>query len=664
MPTMHSNPPGPPLDTLPTLQPSTAPPAGPSADGADARSETSPHADRASGDAESVKTAVHGSAAPDRRPSSATEVSPVEGKVASAGNVDEGDQEPAVPAERFENGLVDQTSYMPVKSILIVFASMQLAVLLSFLDQTIVSTALPNISAAFNAGRSSSFVAAAYLLTSSAVQPVWGRLSDVFGRKITLLSCVAIFLVGSLACALAKSMLQLIIFRGLQGVGGGGLLTLVLIIVSDIVSLKDRGKYQGLTEATILVGNGAGPILGGVMAQKLTWNWCFWINLPIGGVAMAVILFFLPLKAVRGSMKQKLLQIDYGGALLSTFATVLVILPLNWGGVSFPWVSGPVLGCLISGIVGYGVFVLYEWRVAKIPIVPPFIFKNQTVSAVFASTFLNGATILTQVYYLPQFYQVVRGDSPIRSGVLILPQLTMTTFTVFVSGQLVARTGEYKPMICVGYALWAIGLGLLSTLDEKTSVARIVGYQILNGAGQGGTLQTSMVAAQAAVARSEMSVVTSVRNFMRSLGGTVFLVIAATILNNTLRSKLSPLGFEQSLISAVIDDPTGIWRSSSREGTTLLELPQAEKDQIISAYVDGFHTLFHVLAGLISGAFVIAVVLIKRHSLSRKDEEALKQKGQDWVQRQKDKKKKGGESAEDDAEKGAAAGRPSVEGAR
>lgn len=298
--------------------------------------------------------------------------------------------------------------------------------------------------------------------------------------------------------------------------------------------------------------------------------------------------------------------------------------------------SGPVLGCLISGVVGYGVFLLYEWRVAKIPIVPrassqissrlvrrsrftngrpAFIFKNQTVAAVFVSTFLNGATILTQVrsplfpqpagrrcprslanecsspppplkvYYLPQYFQVVRGESPIGSGVLILPQLILTTVFVAISGQLVARTGEYKvrsvlvlaftfcadalgstqPSICVGYAMWAIGLGLLSTLDENTSVARIVGYEILNGgaclplhvragcrrgesqrltrtdllsrlpnfscaAGQGGTLQTSMVAAQAAVARSEMSVVTSVRNFMRSLGGTVFLVIAATIL--------------------------------------------------------------------------------------------------------------------------------------
>ncbi|BGP38778.1 hypothetical protein JCM10449v2_002715 [Rhodotorula kratochvilovae] len=349
-------------------------------------------------------------------------------------------------------------------------------------------------------------------------------------------------------------------------------------------------------------------------------------------------------------MKEKLLQIDYGGALLATFATVLVILPLNWGGVSFEWVSGPVLGCLISGVVGYAVFMVYEWKIASIPIVPPFIFRNQTVAAVFASTFLNGATILSQVYYLPQYFQVVRGDSPIRSGVLIIPQLVTTTVFVFVSGQIVSRTGEYKPSICIGYAMWTIGLGLLSTLDENTSTARIVGYQILNGAGQGGTLQTSMVAVQAAVARSEMSVVTSVRNFMRSLGGTVFLVIAATILNNTLRSKLTPLGFANDLIAAVIDDPTAIWRSTTNESTRLVDLSQLQKGQIIAAYVQGFHTLFHVLCGLIGGAFLIGVFLIKRHSLSRDDEDALKQRGKEWVQRQKDKKKKG--DTADEAEKG------------
>ncbi|GAA5969764.1 hypothetical protein JCM11641_008035 [Rhodosporidiobolus odoratus] len=603
------------------------------------------------GEAGSQKTAVESA-----EPISEERVGAGEGKVGNDGETEENGKKPDQLATHHANGLQDQTNYMPVRQILVVFLSMQLAVLLSFLDQTIVSTSLPNISAAFNAGRSSSFVAAAYLLTQTAMQPVWGRLSDVFGRKITLICCVVIFTIGSLACALAQSMLQLIIFRGMQGFGGGGLLTLVLIIVSDIVSLKDRGKYQGVTEITIAIGNGVGPIIGGVMAQKLTWRWCFWINLPIAGASIVVIALFLPLKKVTGSTKEKLLKIDYGGALLTIAATVLVILPLNWGGTSFPWVSGPVLGCLFAGIFTFVLFMLWEWKVAKIPVVPPFIFKQRTVAAIFASTFFSGATILCQLYYLPQYFQVCRGDSAIRSGVLIIPQLVTTTVFVFISGQLVARTGEYKPSICVGYAVWAIGLGLLSTLHENTSTAKVVGYQLLNGAGQGQTLQTSMVAAQAAVARSEMSVVTSVRNFMRSLGGTVFLVIASAIINNTLRSRLNPLGFSPTLIDALIDDPTGIWRTSSSTSSasssaSLLNLPQSQKDQIIAGYVRGFHILFWMLTGFIAVNFVVAVTLIERHDLRRKDEEALKQRGKDWVDRQKEKKK-GKKGDVDEAEKG------------
>jgi MFS family permease len=177
-------------------------------------------------------------------------------------------------------------------------------VFLSFLDQTIVSAALPVISAYFDSGRSSSFVGSAYLLTSTAMQPIWGRLSDVFGRKVTLLACVVVFIIGSLACAVAQTMIQLIVFRGMQGFGGGGLITLTLIIISDVVSLRDRGKYQGVTEITIAIANGGGPLLGGVMAEKISWRWFFWINLPIGGFCLAVIVFFLPLKPVHGSIKE------------------------------------------------------------------------------------------------------------------------------------------------------------------------------------------------------------------------------------------------------------------------------------------------------------------------------------------------------------------------
>ncbi|CEQ41414.1 SPOSA6832_03141, partial [Sporobolomyces salmonicolor] len=507
-----------------------------------------------------------------------------------------------------------------------------------------VDRSLPNISAAFDAGRSSSFVAAAYLLTSTAFQPIWGRLSDVFGRKVTLIVCVVFFTIGSLACAVAQSMLQLIIFRGLQGVGGGGLLTLVLIIVSDVVTLKERGKYQGITEATIMIGNGI-------------------------GLSIIVIALFLPLKQVKGSMKKKLKQIDYGGSFLTMSASVLLILPLNWGGTSFPWVSGPVLGCLIAGVVTFAIFFVWEGKIAKIPVVPPAIFKQRTVATIFYNTFCSGATILVQLYYMSVFLlflamgrltcpllvylQVARGYSAIRSGVLILPQLVLTTFWVFVTGQLIARTGQYKPSICVGYAIWTIGLGLLSTIDQHTSDARLIGFLIINATGQGQTLQSSMVAAQAAVARSEMSVVTSTRNFCRSLGGTIFLVIASAILNNTLRSNLNRLGFASSIIDSLIDDPTGIWRVTADNGSMLFDLSATQKSQIIEAYVKGFHTLFRVFVGLIGCNCITATLLIERHSLDRKDEDALKQRGKDWVEKQK-AKKKGAKGAKEagDAEKG------------
>ncbi|KAK4331764.1 LOW QUALITY PROTEIN: Major facilitator superfamily domain-containing protein, partial [Rhodotorula toruloides] len=574
--------------------------------------------DGAVGDAASGKTAIE----------AAADMSAGPGGTESAGK-DEEDKEGDQLATHHKNGLQDQTNY--IKS----WSSLPLSVLLAFFDQTITATALPSISAYFNAGRASAFVTAAYLLTSTAMQPVWGRLSDIFGRKYTLMLCVLIFAIGSLACALARTMVQLIIFRGMQGVGGAGLLTLVLIIVSDIVSLKERGKYQGVTEITIMAA-------------------CSSRILPCCAAAIAVIAYFLPLKAVKGSAKEKLKKIDYGGAVLTVAATVLLILPLNWGGTSFPWVSGPVLGCLIASFFAFAIFFLWEWKVARIPIVPPFIFKNQTVAAIFASTFLSGSTILCQLYYLPQYFQVVRGDSPTRSGVLIIPQLITTTVFVFLSGQLVSRTGEYKPSIVVGYAIWAVGLGLLSTLDQHSSTARIVGYQLLNGAGQGQTLQTSMVAAQAAVERSEMSVVTSVRNFMRSLGGTVSLVVAATILNNNLNSKLTPLGYSHSTISAIVDDPVGIWQSSSRDASVLYNLSSTQKAQIVEAYVVGFNTVFHVLTGLIGANFLIALLLVKRHSLQRKDEEALKQRGKEWIQHRKEKKRGAGGRNLDEAEKGEA----------
>ncbi|KAM0750320.1 MFS general substrate transporter [Meredithblackwellia eburnea MCA 4105] len=567
---------------------------------------------------------------------------------------------PAELATHFKNGLQDQSNYLPAKQIIIVFLGMTMVIFLSFMDQTIVSTALPIISSAFNAGRSSSWVASAYLLTSTAFQPVWGRLSDVFGRKITLIVCVVIFLLGSLACALAQSMQQLIVFRGLQGVGGGGFLTLVLIIVSDIVSLQERGKYQGINEITIAIANGVGPLIGGVLSEKVGWRWCFWINLPIGAVTILLLVFFLPLMGVKGEMRQKLLQIDYVGAVLTIIGAGLIIFPLNWGGTSFAWTSGPVIGCLVAGVTVLGLFMVWEWRVARIPIISPSIFKSGTVNAVLGATLVSGACLLSQVYYLPQYLQIVRGDSAIRAGILMIPLLVLITASVFISGQIVARTGEYRRLIFSGYAIWTVGLGLLSTIDQNTSTARFIGYMVITAVGQGQTLQTSMVAAQAAVPRHEMSVVTASRTFVRSLGGSIALAICAAIINNTLRSNLaSKSGFTTTIIDALIDDPTAIWGRSTKPSAELVaNLPPAQKAEVIAAYVKGFRIVFYMFTGMLAWNFLVALLFIKRISLKRDDEQALKAKGKAWMEHRKNKGKEHGDA---DVEKGALSSSPASE---
>ncbi|SCV67788.1 BQ2448_5399 [Microbotryum intermedium] len=561
--------------------------------------------------------------------------------------VGEWQQSPAaeIPGEaeklpaRHGNSLQDQTNYLPVRQILVVFAAMQLAVLLSFLDQSMLSSALPTISAHFGAGRNSSWVASAYLLTSTAFQPIWGRFSDIFGRKLTLQVCILVFTIGSVACVVAQTMKQLIFFRAVAGVGGGGLITLVFIIVSDIVSLKDRGKYQGITETTIIFANCSGPILGGVFAQKLSWRWIFWLTVIIAPIGIVIVQIFLPLKAVKGNMRTKLAQIDYVGSILTIGACTLVLLPLNWGGVTFAWDSPKVLGCLIGGLACFIIFILYEWKIPKIPVIPIYIFKIRTCASVFTSTTISGATILAQIFYVPQFLQIVRGVSPIRSGVLFIPLLLMTTLMVFSTGQGIARTGEYKSFIVCGYVIWSIGLGLLSTLNESSSTAKLVGFLVLTGFGQGQTLQSSLVAVQAAVQRADMSVATSTRNFLRSFGGTLSLAIASTIINNTLKHTLLPQAFSNSLIGKVIDSPTEIWRATTVDGEILFALSPQEKSEIIAAYVKGFRVVFIMFASFQAFNFVITVIFMERLNLVRKDEEALKERGTQMLEERKRKKR-------------------------
>ncbi|KAI0701349.1 MFS general substrate transporter [Cytidiella melzeri] len=527
--------------------------------------------------------------------------------------------------------LVDQTNFLPTRQVITVFIGLSVALACSFLDQTIVATALPRISSDLHGGRSSSWIATAYLLTSLSLTPLYGRWSDIFGRKQVLLVSLSVFLVFSLACALARTMTQLIIFRALQGIGGGAIITMVLIIVSDIVSLKDRGKYQGINEAVIALSNGFGPVIGGLFSQYTTWRWAFWINLPLGGIAILVGIWLLPLKSVKGDMREKLLRIDYVGSLLTICSSVLMLLGLNWGGTTYSWTSTPVLVSLILGGVFLALFVYWEANYAALPIVPVHIFRNKTVLGVFMVTAMNGMTFFSILYYVPQFLQLVRGNSPVTSSLLVVPFTGPIALVVFSVGQYTSRTGKYRYPIVIGYGLWSIAQGLQSTIDEQSSTGKIVGLLLMAGLASGLTFQTSLIAAQAAVSRREMAVVTGVRNFVRLFGSTIALAICASIVNNTLRSEILPLNLSADQMNALVDDPTIINDPSK------INLSVEEKRAVIAGYTKGFHSVFYLTLACTLVAFLAAVLLIQQHELNREDDKELKRQGKEFVKQRKTK---------------------------
>ena len=324
-----------------------------------------------------------------------------------------------------------------------------------------------------------------------------------------------------------------------------------------MVTLKERGKYQGIMGCVVALANSLGPIIGGLFTERASWRWCFYLNLPLSAISMVVIIFLLPLRRVKGGIWQKLKILDWYGSILTIAWAVLVLLGLSWAGNEHPWASAAVLAPLIIGLALLGLFLLVEWKLVKLPLVPLQIFRSSTVSASMAATFFSGMIFYATLYYLPTYFQIVRGASPIRSGVLLLPLVTVQTVSSFSSGLLVSKTGDYWWNLVVGFTFWSIGVGLLSMIDENTSLAKLVGYQIIDGIGAGQTFQTSLVAIQASVERKEMATATGFRNFLRMLGGTLALTICSTIVNNIVRSRLgSTAGLTAEQAQAVLSDPT------------------------------------------------------------------------------------------------------------
>jgi EmrB/QacA subfamily drug resistance transporter len=421
------------------------------------------------------------------------------------------------------------------RQLYIVLGGLMLGMLLAALDQTIVATALPTIVGDLGGLNHLSWVVTAYLLTSTAVTPLWGKLSDLYGRRGTFQAAIAVFLVGSMLSGLSQSMVELIAFRAVQGLGGGGLMALAMAIVGDLVSPRERGRYQGWFGAVFALASVGGPLLGGFFTDSLSWRWIFYVNLPFGVAALIVtsVALRLPFRRLEH-------RIDYPGSVLLVAAVTAVVLATTWGGTTYPWGSAQIVGLAAAAAVLLGLFLAWEARATE-PILPLRLFRNPIFTVAVAITLLIGLALFGAVVYLPEYLQVVQGASAIRSGLELMPLTLGIVVASAGSGQVISRIGRYKVFPIIGAALLTVGFWLLTHIQVGTSTAVLSCWMVVVGLGIGCIMQVAVLAVQNAVDYRDLGTATSATVFFRILGGTFGTALFGAVLLNRLQRNLAEL---------------------------------------------------------------------------------------------------------------------------
>jgi EmrB/QacA subfamily drug resistance transporter len=479
---------------------------------------------------------------------------------------------------------------------LVIIGALLLGMLLAALDQTIVATALPTIAGDLHGLSHLSWVVTAYLLASTVSTPLWGKLGDLYGRKVFFEAAIVIFLIGSALCGLAHSIFILIVFRAVQGIGGGGLLTGAQTIVADVVPARDRGRYQGLFGSVFGVTSVIGPLIGGFFVDNLSWRWVFYVNLPVGAVALAVVAAVLP-----GQLRRAQHRIDYLGTVLLAGAATSLVLLTSLGGTTYRWSSAPIFILGGLAVVLGAAFIWAESRAAE-PVVPLHLFRNRVFSAASGIGFVVGFALFGAIAYLPQYMQIVKGVSPTVSGLRLLPLMVGLLTTSIVSGRLVSRWGRYRIFPIIGTATMTVGLYLLSHLGVTTGIWLSSLYMLVLGAGIGASLQVLVVAVQNAVSYADLGAATGGATFFRSIGGSFGTATFGAVFANVLAGDLA-----RALHGLAL--PHGVTAASGASPAVLAHLPAAVHAGYVSGYATALQTVFLVAVPFGVLAFLLSWTL-------------------------------------------------------